>query len=145
MGRVDLAGKLADTRTRVAEESAAPATAPYELLVRKEARMREDQHTALTALARGLMGRRARKAERITENTLIRVAIDLLLAQQGSLRGATEQELRQSVIRELRNPGTSEVRKSVTAELREPGSSAVRAQGSPDRGEFGSPDAGWER
>lgn len=144
MGRVDLVGKLADTRTRVAEESTTPAVAPYELLVRKETRVREDQYTALIALARGLMGRRVRKAERITENTLIRVAIDLLLAHQGSLRGATEQELRQSVTRKLRNPGPSEVRKPVTTEL-QLGSSVVRAHGGPDFGEFESPDAGWKR
>lgn len=145
MGRVDLAGRLADTRTRVTEESVPPVLAPYALLVRKEARVREDQYTALTALARGLMGRRARKAERITENTLIRVAIDLLLARQRSLRGATEQELRQSVTCELRNPGTSEVRTTATAELRESGSSTGANHGSPDLAESARAEAGWGR
>src|SRR3546814_6262536 len=47
------------------------------------------------------MRRRRVKDERITENTLIRVAIDLLLAHQDQLQGATEEELRESVTSEL--------------------------------------------
>ena len=47
--------------------------------------MRADQDVALTALANELMRRRPVKAERITENTLIRVAIDLLLAPADEL------------------------------------------------------------
>lgn len=35
--------------------------------------------------------------ERITENTLIRVAISLLLSRASELRGTTEEELRQSL------------------------------------------------
>jgi hypothetical protein len=35
--------------------------------------------------------------ERITENTLIRVAVDLLLARARKLHGLTEDELRKSV------------------------------------------------
>lgn len=35
--------------------------------------------------------------ERITDNTLIRVAVDLLLARAGELNGTTEDSLRQSV------------------------------------------------
>jgi hypothetical protein len=35
--------------------------------------------------------------ERITENTLVRLAIDLLLANAGQLQGSTEDELRRSL------------------------------------------------
>ncbi|CAI9391488.1 hypothetical protein [Microbacterium sp. T2.11-28] len=118
MGRVDLTGKLADTRARVAAESTeARSPAPFESLIRKEARVRDDQYTALTALARMLMSRRIRKAERITENTLIRVAIDLVLERADQLRGATETELRNSVSLGLRHPGSPTSRDAGPAEL----------------------------
>ena len=48
---------------------------------------------AATALNR----QRGGEGERITENTLIRVAVDMLLGQAGRLRGTTEDELRKSV------------------------------------------------
>lgn len=51
---------------------------PY---VRKECRLRPDQLDALTALARKLNRERKGKGKRITENTLIRWAVDLLLEQ----------------------------------------------------------------
>ncbi|MCQ8194675.1 chromosome segregation ATPase [Streptomyces rugosispiralis] len=56
--------------------------------------MRDDQYSGLTALARDLMDARTRKIERITENTLIRVGIDLLLAHPELLAGDTEEDLR---------------------------------------------------
>ncbi len=52
---------------------------PYLTYVRKECRLRPDQLDALTALARRLNRERRGKGERITENTLIRWAVDLLL------------------------------------------------------------------
>jgi hypothetical protein len=64
----------------------------YLTLVRKETRLREDQLEQLTILTRKL-NRQRRGGERLTENTLIRVAIDLLLNKSGELRGATEAEL----------------------------------------------------
>jgi hypothetical protein len=64
----------------------------YLTLVRKETRLREDQLEQLTILTRKL-NRQRRGGERITENTLIRVAIDLLLSQSVKLSGATEAEL----------------------------------------------------
>ncbi|TDD64795.1 hypothetical protein E1262_27130 [Jiangella aurantiaca] len=70
---------------------------------RKEARLREDQVAELNRLARQLAraARRARPTgapgERITDNTLIRVAVDLLLGKAEQLRGTTEDELRRSV------------------------------------------------
>ncbi|RTI15769.1 ATPase [Thermus scotoductus] len=52
---------------------------PYLTYVRKECRLRPDQLDALTALARRLNRERRGKGERITENTLIRWAVDMLL------------------------------------------------------------------
>jgi hypothetical protein len=69
----------------------------FSSLERKEARLREDQYTSLTAHARRLNKAKGTGGERITENTLIRVAIDLLLSQVDRLEGATEQELTDSV------------------------------------------------
>ena len=60
-------------------------------------RLRADQLDELARLRRALNRQRGGEGERITENTLIRVAVDLLLTQAGRLRGATEDELRESV------------------------------------------------
>lgn len=81
-------------------ESGVPRLAPwattpkYLTLQRKEARLRDDQVLALSGLSRRMNREKREKVERITENTLIRVAVDLLLARQGELRGNTEDELR---------------------------------------------------
>ena len=69
----------------------------YDELERKEARLRADQYGQLSELSRRLNRLRAGQGERITENTLIRVAIDLLLSQELDLAGHTEIELRKSV------------------------------------------------
>ena len=121
MARVDLAGKLGDARARVAAEMlpGQPPAPMFARLARKDARIRDDQVTALTALADAVMRRRRFKAERITENTLIRVAIDLLLAHADRLRGSTEDELRNSV--------TSAVPQSAT-----PGLSSFATPGLPN-------------
>jgi len=99
MAKIDLVGKLDDARARVEAETPAEdrGLAKFARLTRKDARVRADQDAALAALAKTLMRRRPVKAERITENTLIRVAIDLLLTHAGELRGSTEDELRESV------------------------------------------------
>ncbi|MGX5769743.1 hypothetical protein ACWKWN_03215 [Microbacterium trichothecenolyticum] len=105
MAKIDLAGKLSDVRARVAAD-VPPAESPVPMfaqLSRKDARLRGDQLTALTALADAVMRRRRFKAERITENTLIRVGVDLLLAHAEQLRGSTEDELRNSVTSALAN------------------------------------------
>ena len=72
-------------------------TPKWQRLERKELRLRGDQLDELARLRRGLNRQRGGEGERITENTLIRVAVDLLLARADQLRGATEDELRQSV------------------------------------------------
>jgi hypothetical protein len=71
----------------------------YRRLARKEVRLREDQYVALSRLVGVLVRRRVRRnGPRLTENTLIRVAIDLLLSRSHRLLGDTESELRQSVL-----------------------------------------------
>lgn len=105
MGKVDLARRLGDARARVDAEAPVEerGLAKFARLTRKDARVRADQDADLTALVKSLMRQRRVKAERITENTLIRVAIDLLLAHADELRGSTEDELRESVTSAVRN------------------------------------------
>jgi hypothetical protein len=70
----------------------------YSEYVRKEARFRLDQLERLTALQRQL--NRSRKGgRRITENTLIRVAVDYLLLLENDLSGASEEDLMASLKR----------------------------------------------
>jgi hypothetical protein len=66
----------------------------YTELVRKELRLHADQADQLTVLATKVQRARREKGERITDNTLIRVAVDLLLKRQNELVGSTEDELR---------------------------------------------------
>ncbi|WP_211317957.1 hypothetical protein [Deinococcus yavapaiensis] len=70
-------------------------SAKYLMLVRKETRLREEQYDELTRLARKLNKRKSKTArtERITENTLIRVAIDVLLDRADALNGDDEAAL----------------------------------------------------
>jgi hypothetical protein len=76
----------------------------FRRLLRKEARLRYDQATALTELRRRLSRGRADRSEVITDNTLIRVAVDLLLAHADELHGDTEEELQTSVLQQSRTP-----------------------------------------
>jgi RNA polymerase-interacting CarD/CdnL/TRCF family regulator len=81
------------------EPRGSAATPLYRRLARKEARLREDQYVALSQLVRVLVRRRTdRSGARLTENTLIRVAIDLLLSRANRLTGNTEKELRASIL-----------------------------------------------
>lgn len=131
MTRVDLADRLEDARARVEAETPAAerGLAKFARLTRKDARVRADQGAALSALAKTLMRRRPAKAERLTENTLIRVAIDLLLAHADDLRGSTEEELRNSVI-----PGLPNSRTPAFADIRRAGvSQSLRTERSTSR------------
>lgn len=84
-----------DVETPAISRPSGPRFAEFE---RKEARLRQDQLDALDALARRIKRARTPGAgERITDNTLIRVAVDLLIARQDELSGSTEDELRKSV------------------------------------------------
>ena len=69
----------------------------YSRLDRKETRLRPDQYEGLTEHARRLNRAKGTGGERITENTLIRIAIDMLLARATELDGKTEEQLRKSV------------------------------------------------
>lgn len=69
----------------------------YLQLDRKETRIRAGQYEELTLLSRRLNRKRAGKGERITENTLIRVAIDLLFDRADDISGVDEEQIRKSV------------------------------------------------
>lgn len=60
--------------------------------------LREDQHSELATIARELMLARSQKMERITENTVIRVAVDLVIRHPELLVGDTEHDLRTNML-----------------------------------------------
>ena len=71
----------------------------YLQLTRKEVRFRDDHLEALDKLARRLQrARRGHTGERITENTLVRVAVAALLQRADDLTGKTEAELLESLL-----------------------------------------------
>lgn len=74
-------------------ESDTAGVPKYLQLERKEVRVRMAQMERLTTLSRQLNRKRKGQGERLTENTLIRVAIDLLLQNATQLEGTTEDEL----------------------------------------------------
>lgn len=84
-----------------APSKAAPTPEPpkYMTFTRKEARLRDDQIDDLSMLARKLARASRGGDERITDNTLIRVAVDLLLAQSKKVQGSTEEDIRNSLMR----------------------------------------------
>ena len=78
------------------EDQATPA---YLRFVRKETRLREDQQNQLTLHARRLNRAKKSQGTRITENSLIRVAVDLFLAQIDRAAGDDEDAIRKSMSR----------------------------------------------
>ncbi|TPW78537.1 hypothetical protein FJ658_00960 [Schumannella sp. 10F1B-5-1] len=68
--------------------------------MRKDTRLREDQLAALTVHARRL-NRAKTGGVRITENTLIRIGVDLLLDRVFNAIGDDEDELRKSLLIEV--------------------------------------------
>ena len=86
--------RLPKLQTAKVTESKAKEIPKYLTLMRKETRLREDQIEKLILLTRQLNRQRQGQGERITENTLIRVAVDLLLSQSEQLQGNTEEELK---------------------------------------------------
>jgi hypothetical protein len=82
---------------------AASAPAPGEVvprylrLMRKETRISQAQADQLSSTVRSLNQARRGEGERITDNTLIRVAIGLLLERLDDLQGTTEAQLFQSL------------------------------------------------
>ena len=69
----------------------------YLKLVRKETRLREDQQNELTLQARRLNRAKAAGTPRITDNTLIRIAVDLLLERVQTARGDDESTILASI------------------------------------------------
>lgn len=61
---------------------------------RKETRQRPDQIKWIEAKRKDLNAVRGGEGERLTDNTLIRVALDLLMQRGDELAGTTEDELR---------------------------------------------------
>ncbi|MEP1062252.1 MULTISPECIES: hypothetical protein [Cyanophyceae] len=96
---LDLPAKVPAPKTQSIEltESDSSILPKYQTLDRKETRLRADQLEALNTVTKGLNRKRRGKGERLTDNTLIRVAVDLLLSRADELQGMTEEELRQSL------------------------------------------------
>ncbi len=97
-----MAASKTSTPARPHSEPSSISTPPstprtYEDFERKEARLRPDQYETLTINARRLNKMKGTGGVRITENTLIRVALDMLIARMPELQGSTEDELRKSV------------------------------------------------
>ncbi len=93
-----------DSESAEVSNSGTSEVPKFQALERKDTRLRPDQVEELRRLAKRLSQARTDRSERITENTLIRVALDMLFARSEALRGNNEDELRQS--------GTAGVRKS---------------------------------
>jgi hypothetical protein len=95
-----VAPKPAEAVEPIAKPKPAPRAAAQPLylrLVRKEARLREEQYANLTLHARRLSRARGGQGARITENTLIRVAVDLLLERIDKAAGGDEEALLRSL------------------------------------------------
>ncbi len=65
----------------------------YLTMERVDARLHPDQVADLNDLARRLQRARRARGERITTNTLLRIAAALLLSRAGDLAGDTEEAL----------------------------------------------------
>lgn len=83
--------------TPVPRESGTPVAPIYRKMTRMDARLRQDQVAELTQRARALSHKRISKDQRITESTLLRMAVDLLFRVADDLTGDTEAELRKSI------------------------------------------------
>lgn len=84
------------TPTRPQRKPTPVARPRFDDYERKETRLAAEQLDQLAKRSRQLNRTRKREGERITENTLIRIAVDLLLSRP-ELAGKTEAELRKSV------------------------------------------------
>lgn len=89
---------LLETAQEVGERGDAegPKFLSYEVMT---ARLRSDQVDFLNALERRVMRSREQKGERITKNSLLRAAVDLLETMDLDLRGiGSEEELRARIL-----------------------------------------------
>lgn len=93
--------EVKDSKSRTArrqpQRQTQAAGPKYQTMVAKEARLRPDQVDELSQVARQLQRSRSAAGERITANTLIRVAVDRLLAEAASLSGDDEAALLKSL------------------------------------------------
>jgi hypothetical protein len=89
--------KVPVERNRRREAARAESNATYLQFQRKEARLTLAQLEFATNTAIKLNRGAKSQPERITSNTLIRVALDLLISQKDKLAGSTEEELRKSL------------------------------------------------
>lgn len=90
------AAPIAPQDAPAAERDPLPSKKPsWEEMDRKEVRVYSDQVLALTTL-RLRINKGKKGSERVTDNTLIRTAIDLLLERQDNIGGVTENEIRAS-------------------------------------------------
>ena len=94
-GRTLVAAAIEKQNTEPAVED--PPTPAYLRFVRKETRLREDQQNQLTLQARRLNRAKRTAGARITENSLIRVAVDLFLARVDRAVGDDEDAIRKSI------------------------------------------------
>lgn len=91
----------------VTPNSVSAVVPKYLQLQRREARIHVEQADALTMLARRLNSERrlpngSTVGERITDNTLIRVAIDMLLQREDEVHGVSEEAIAQGLGLEAR-------------------------------------------
>lgn len=97
---------VTDSQSPGARQSSAEERPRYLRMVRKEARIRHDQADALARLRRRIAADRVDRSEPLTDNTLVRVALDVLLLHADSLTGDTEEQLLASLTARLRDSGT---------------------------------------
>jgi hypothetical protein len=89
--------KVANSITPTLSNPEPPPLPKYLTLENKAVRLRSNQIDTLAALAKALNRSRKSQGERITENTLIRIAIDLLLTH-GNVHGTTEEEIKNNLL-----------------------------------------------
>ena len=94
---VQAEAQQASAATGEEDMPAASVRPHYTQLVRKELRVFQDQAMDLKILTMTINNSKLGMGERITDNTLVRVAIDLLLERKADLSGTTESELRDSL------------------------------------------------
>lgn len=75
-------------------ESGTTGLPKYQRMERRDARLRPDQWQALGELRSRLQRQRRDRTERITDNTMLRLAVDLLLTHGDRLTGDTEDAMR---------------------------------------------------
>lgn len=93
----ELTSEVADIQSLVVTESVATKIPKYLSLERKEVRLPSEHIDELTRLVRRLNRQKTGRDERITENTLIRIAVSLLVDFGESITGNNERELLESL------------------------------------------------